>query len=64
MAAIREGVRAHASDPANKFETVLGPISFDQNGDTTSPFISFYDVDTAATGGADWVFKEQQSFGQ
>ncbi len=64
MAAIREGVRAYASDPANSFDTVLGPISFDQNGDTTSPFISFYDVDVNATGGADWVFKEQQSFGQ
>ncbi len=64
MAAIREGVRAHASDPASSFDTVLGPISFDENGDTTSPFISFYTVDTAAAGGADWVFKEQQSFGQ
>jgi branched-chain amino acid transport system substrate-binding protein len=64
MAGIREGVRAYASDPANSFETVLGPVSFDENGDTTVPFISFYDVDTAAEGGANWVFKEQQSFGE
>ncbi len=64
MAGIREAVRAYASDPANSFDTVLGPISFDENGDTTVPFISFYDVDTAAAGGADWVFKEQQSFGE
>jgi branched-chain amino acid transport system substrate-binding protein len=63
MAGIREAVRAYASDPSHSFDTVLGPISFDENGDTTSPFISFYDVDTAAAGGADWVFKEQQSFG-
>jgi branched-chain amino acid transport system substrate-binding protein len=62
MAGIREAVRAYASDPANSFETVLGPISFDENGDTTSPFISFYEVDTAAEGGADWVFKEQLNF--
>lgn len=62
MAGIREGVRAAASDPANTFDTVLGTLSFDENGDTTSPFISFYEVDTAAEGGADWVFKEQLNF--
>jgi branched-chain amino acid transport system substrate-binding protein len=62
-AAIREGVRKYASDPANKFETVLGTESFDVNGDTTQPYISFYVTDPAAKGGVgDWVFKEQQSF--
>jgi branched-chain amino acid transport system substrate-binding protein len=62
-AAIREAVRAYAADPANKFETVLGTESFDKNGDTTQPYISFYVTDPAAEGGAgDWVFKEQQSF--
>ena len=61
--AIREGVRKYASDPANKFETVLGTESFDVNGDTTQPDISFYVTDPAAKGGVgDWVFKEQQSF--
>lgn len=62
QAAIREGVRAFASDPANKFETVLGTTSFDANGDTTQPFISFYTTDPAAAGNGDWVFKEQQNF--
>jgi branched-chain amino acid transport system substrate-binding protein len=62
-AGIREAVRAYASDPTHSFETVLGTESFDANGDTTQPFISFYTVDTAAAGGVgDWVFKEQQSF--
>lgn len=62
-AAIREGVRKYASDPANKFETVLGTESFDKNGDTTQPYISFYVTDPAAKEGVgDWVFKEQQSF--
>jgi branched-chain amino acid transport system substrate-binding protein len=62
-AAIREGVRKYASDPANKFETVLGTESFDVNGDTTQPYISFYVTDPAAKAGVgDWVFKEQQSF--
>jgi len=63
QAAIREGVRAWASDPAHSFETVLGTTAFDKNGDTTQPFISFYQVDPAAAGGGDWVFKEQQNFG-
>ena len=62
-AAIREGVRAHATNPASKFVTVLGDTSFDKNGDTTQPFISFYVTDIAAKGGVgDWVFKEQQNF--
>jgi len=63
QAAIREGVRAYASDPTHKFETVLGTESFDKNGDTTQPFISFYKTDPTAKGGVgDWVFKEQQNF--
>jgi branched-chain amino acid transport system substrate-binding protein len=63
QAAIREGVRAWASDPSHSFETVLGTTSFDKNGDTTQPFISFYQVDPTAPGGGDWVFKEQLNFG-
>jgi branched-chain amino acid transport system substrate-binding protein len=65
MKAIREGVRAYATDPNNKFDTVLGSESFDKNGDTTLPYISFYTVDPAAKGGVgDWVFKEQIDFGK
>jgi len=64
QAAIREGVRAWASDPSHSFETVLGTESFDANGDTTLPFISFFTVDPAAKDGiGDWVFKEQINFG-
>lgn len=63
-AAIREGTRAWATDTKNTFETVLGTVSFDENGDTTLPFISYYVVDQTAKGGVgDWVFKEQLSFG-
>lgn len=62
-AAIREGVRAWATDTSHTFDTVLGTESFDKNGDTTQPFISFYVVDPAAADGTgDWVFKEQLSF--
>jgi len=63
QAAIREGVRAYASNPSNSFETVLGTTSFDKNGDTTQKIISFYTVDPKAKNGVgDWVFKEQQDF--
>jgi branched-chain amino acid transport system substrate-binding protein len=61
--AIREGVRAYASDPSHSFDTVLGKTSFDANGDNTQKFISFYVTDPAAAGNGDWVFKEQQDFG-
>ena len=65
QAAIREGTRAWASDPSHSFDTVLGAESFDKNGDTTQPFISFYIVDPAAKDGiGDWVFKEQLNFSQ
>lgn len=61
--AIREGVRAWATDTTHSFDTVLGPTSFDKNGDTTLPYISFYEVDPSAPNNGDWIFKEQQSFG-
>jgi branched-chain amino acid transport system substrate-binding protein len=64
QAAIREGVRAYASDTTHSFDTVLGKTAFDANGDTTQPFISFYVVDPAAPNNGNWVFKEQQNFGQ
>jgi branched-chain amino acid transport system substrate-binding protein len=62
--AIREGVRAWAADPSHSFETVLGNTSFDENGDNTQKFISFYIVDPEAEGNGDWVFEEQQDFGE
>jgi branched-chain amino acid transport system substrate-binding protein len=63
QAAIREGVRAFATDSANTFDTVLGETSFDENGDNTAKFISFYEVDPNAPKGGDWIFIEQQDFG-
>lgn len=62
-AALREGVRANATTTSNKFETVLGTLSFDKYGDNTNPYISFYKVDLTAAGGkGDWVFVKQQQF--
>ena len=63
MAALREAVRAYVFTTSNKFETVLGSISFDENGDSSQKFISFYKVDPAgADGKGNWVFIKQQDF--
>ncbi len=63
-AALREAVRAYATNPANKFVTQLGTISFDSNGDTSQHIISFYKTDMTAAGGkGDWVFVRQPDFG-
>jgi class 3 adenylate cyclase/ABC-type branched-subunit amino acid transport system substrate-binding protein len=63
-AAVREYVRAHAADPASRFDTVVGPVSFDANGDFVHQVVSFYRVDMAAAGGlGDWVLVKQQDFG-
>ena len=62
--ALREAVRADAVDPANRFRTVLGDVSFDRNGDSQQQFVTFYRVDpTAASGTGDWVVMKQQNFG-
>jgi class 3 adenylate cyclase/ABC-type branched-subunit amino acid transport system substrate-binding protein len=61
---LRESLRAHAVDPTHRYETVLGTVGFDANGDSTQQFVSFLRVDpTAADGAGDWVFLKQQDFG-
>jgi branched-chain amino acid transport system substrate-binding protein len=62
-AAIREAVRANAIAAGNKYTTVIGDISFDKNGDITTPFMSFYKTDLTAEGGkGGWVYVKQQAF--
>jgi branched-chain amino acid transport system substrate-binding protein len=61
LAALREGVRANATNTANTFITALGDLSFDKYGDNTHPFISFYKTDLT-TKPASWVFVKQQAF--
>jgi branched-chain amino acid transport system substrate-binding protein len=61
----RENVRAAATDPATTFQTVLGPVQFDANGDTSQKIISLYKVDMTAAGGkGDWSFVKQINYGQ
>jgi branched-chain amino acid transport system substrate-binding protein len=62
MKALREAVRANIFSGA-KFNTVLGSISFDANGDSSQKFISFYKVDTTLNGGkGGWTYIKQQDF--
>jgi branched-chain amino acid transport system substrate-binding protein len=62
-AAIREAVRANNIAAGNKFDTVVGSISFDKNGDITTPFMSFYKTDLTAEGGkGGWTYVKQQAF--
>jgi branched-chain amino acid transport system substrate-binding protein len=61
---LREALRAYAVDPTHRYETVLGTLGFDKNGDSTQQFVTFYRVDRSANGGAgDWVNIKQQDFG-
>jgi branched-chain amino acid transport system substrate-binding protein len=63
MAGLREAIRAYVTG-GNTFDTALGTVGFDANGDTTQHIISFYKTDlTAADGKGDWVFTKQQDFG-
>lgn len=60
-AALREGVRAQvfAGQP---FDTILGSLTVDPNGDSGT-WLSFYKTDTTAEGGkGGWVFIKQENF--
>ena len=59
MAGLREAVRKAAVDPSVTYDTVLGQMHFDKNGDTSQLIISIYAYDAAKK---NWVFKEQLDF--
>ncbi|HEY7024888.1 MAG TPA: branched-chain amino acid ABC transporter substrate-binding protein [Candidatus Limnocylindrales bacterium] len=62
-AGIREAVRASTTAAGNSFDTVIGKVSFDVNGDTTSPYMSFYKTDMTLNNNAGgWVWDKQQAF--
>ena len=61
---LREALRARAVDPAHRYETVIGTVGFDANGDSTQQMVSFLRVDPqAADGAGDWDLMKQQDFG-
>lgn len=48
----------------HRYETVLGTVGFDTNGDSLRQFVTFYRVDPSAGGGSgDWVVLKKQDFG-
>ena len=59
----REAVRVAATDTTAKFDTILGPVTFDAVGDTSQKIISLYKVDMTQAGGkGDWVFDSQVDY--
>jgi branched-chain amino acid transport system substrate-binding protein len=61
---LREAVRAYVTDTQHHFDTVLGSVAFDKNGDAVQQFVTFYRVEVSAAGGkGDWVIFKQQDFG-
>lgn len=64
LVALREAIRAYVVDPQHSFETALGPLSFDENGDTSQHIISFYQTDLTVGEAGEWVFDTQQDFGE
>jgi len=59
LAALREAVRTTIF-AGQEWETVLGTIHFDENGDSSQKFISFYGTRDDGSG---WDFIKQQDFG-
>jgi len=61
---VRSLLRAYAVAPAHRYETVLGSVGFDANGDALQQFVTFYRVEASAADGAgDWVIFKKQDFG-
>jgi class 3 adenylate cyclase/ABC-type branched-subunit amino acid transport system substrate-binding protein len=60
---LREAVRAHVVDPSRRYETVLGTVGFDANGDSIQQHVSFFRADPAVGESGDWVIEKQQDFG-
>ena len=62
--ALREAVRRYAVDPARRFQTALGTVGFDANGDSIQQVVTLRRVGAPNGGTAlDWVIDSQQDFG-
>ena len=59
-AALKEAVRAAATDTSHTYKTIVGDVTFDANGDTSQLIVSIYSFDPTAAGGkGDWKFESQ-----
>lgn len=59
LAQLREAIRAYVADTSHTYDTVLGTVGFDANGDTTQHTISYYKFDPSSK---DWAFFKQRDF--
>jgi branched-chain amino acid transport system substrate-binding protein len=65
MAALREAVRKAGTDTTVKYTTIVGEITFNEDGDTSQKIVSIYSVDPAgANGKGDWKFETQVDYGK
>ncbi len=61
---VREGLRAYAVDTTHRYDTVLGSVGFDSNGDSLQQYVTIWrDDPSAADGKGDWVTVKQQDYG-
>jgi class 3 adenylate cyclase len=62
---LREALRAYAVDPAHRFQTVMGTVGFDANGDSIQQFVEIWRVDPAGAAGAgDWIVIDERDYGR
>jgi ABC-type branched-subunit amino acid transport system substrate-binding protein len=62
--ALREAVRASAVDPTDRYETVLGSIGFDTNGDSLQQFAEILRADPGSeTREPEWIREKAQDYG-
>jgi class 3 adenylate cyclase/ABC-type branched-subunit amino acid transport system substrate-binding protein len=61
---LRDAVRAYAVDPQHRFQTVVGEVSFDVNGDNTHQFVTIYRaVPSDPRDPVNWAIVKQLDFG-
>jgi class 3 adenylate cyclase len=61
---LRDALRASVVDPVKRYETVLGTIGFDANGDSLQQFAHVLRADPDAAGGKpEWVLEKAQDYG-
>jgi ABC-type branched-subunit amino acid transport system substrate-binding protein len=61
---LREALRAYVVDPTHRYQTVVGDVAFDVNGDSVHQYVTFFRIDPSQAGGmGDWVIAKEQDYG-
>jgi ABC-type branched-subunit amino acid transport system substrate-binding protein/class 3 adenylate cyclase len=61
---LREALRAYVVDSNHQYDTVVGNVAFDANGDSIRQYVTFYRVDpSTADGKGDWVLDKEHDYG-